>query len=135
MHAAWLYRLRFLKRHLTVLLVAFGWLLIQSQVALASHDCGQPSWQESRVAAHMNHMMMADSAPHTAAMKTPLCAKHCVPDTAQKESGHQLPVALPVSVTLAVALPACATFSSAGWALTPPAVGPPATIRFCRFRE
>lgn len=134
MHAAWLYRIRFLRRHLAVLLVAFGWLLIQSQVALASHDCALPSAQESRVVAHMNHMM-ADVTPHTTVMKTPLCAKHCVPDIAQKESGHQPPVALPVSMTLAVTQPVCGAFSTEGWALTPPAAGPPATIRFCRFRE
>ncbi|MGP3593919.1 hypothetical protein [Vagococcus sp. WN89Y] len=135
MHAAWLYRLRFIRRHLAVLLVAFGWLLIQSQVAIASHDCALPSLQESRVVQHMNHMMMAEKAPQTAEMKTPLCAKHCVPDMAQKEGDHQPLVALPVSATLAVAKPVCAPLSRERWSLTPPAAGPPATIRFCRFRE
>jgi len=135
MHAAWLYRLRFLKRHLAVLLVAFGWLLIQSQVAIASHDCALPSLQESRGVQHMDHMMLADNAPPAAVMNTPLCAKHCVPDMAQKESGHQPLVALPVSVTLAVAKPVSTLLSCEGWSLAPPAVGPPATIRFCRFRE
>lgn len=39
MHTGWISRLRVMRRHLTMLLIAFGWLLIQSQVAIASHDC------------------------------------------------------------------------------------------------
>ncbi|WLI75071.1 DUF2946 domain-containing protein [Kosakonia sp. H02] len=135
MHAAWLYRLRFIKRHLLMLLIAFGWLLFQSQVAIASHDCDLPVQGESMLVQHMNHMSMGDNAPQTHAMKTPLCEKHCVPDLVQKDTYHPSLVALPVTLTLAVAEPVCSSVSHDGWALTPPAAGPPATIRFCRFRE
>lgn len=119
-----------------MLLLAFGWLLVQSQVAIAAHDCELPAAGESMMVQHMDHMMMADNATaQSGAMKTSLCAKHCVPDIAQKDPGHQPLTALPVSLTLAVVKPLCTLLSREGWALTPPAAGPPATIRFCRFRE
>jgi len=35
MYASWTYRLRFIKKHLLMFLLAFGWLLIQTQVAVA----------------------------------------------------------------------------------------------------
>ncbi|QHM97232.1 DUF2946 domain-containing protein [Kosakonia sacchari] len=136
MHAGWLYRLRFIKRHLLMLLLAFGWLLIQSQVALASHDCSVSVQGEHMMVQHMDHrMMMSDSAPHMDMMKTPLCEKHCVPDLAQKDTDNASLVALPVSLTLVAAEPVCSPVAHDGWSLTPPAIGPPATIRFCRFRE
>jgi len=119
-----------------MLLMAFGWLLIQSQVAIASHDCDLDMQGQTVMAQHYDHMM-ADTAPQLPvhAMRAPLCDKHCVPDVAQKDTGHQPLLALPVSMTLAVAKPVCVDIAREGWALTPPAVGPPATIRFCRFRE
>ncbi|WP_437888923.1 DUF2946 domain-containing protein [Phytobacter sp. V91] len=119
-----------------MLLMAFGWLLIQSQLAIASHDCDLDVQGSSVMAQHYDHMM-TDTAMQLPmhAMKAPLCDKHCVPDTAQKDTGHQLPIVLPVSLSLAVVKPVCVDISREGWALTPPAVGPPATIRFCRFRE
>ena len=134
-------RLGAIKRHLLMLLMAFGWLLIQSQVAIASHDCDLDVQGSTVMAQHYDHMMggsaMTDSVMQSPAhaMKAPLCDKHCVPDVAQKETGHQPLVALPVSLTLAVAKPVCVDVAREGWALTPPAIGPPATIRFCRFRE
>lgn len=124
-----------------MLLMAFGWLLIQSQVAIASHDCDLDVQGAAVMAQHYDHMMagnaMIDSAtqPPMHAMKAPLCDKHCVPDAVQKETGHQPLVALPVSMSIAVAKPVCVNVAREGWALTPPAIGPPATIRFCRFRE
>ena len=121
MHATWLRQLRFLKRHLLMLLIAFGWLLFQSQVAIASHDCTLD--------------MQGRETATTHALQTPLCDKHCVPDAMQKESGHGSLVALPVETALAVSLPACVDTPPTEWSLTPPAAGPPATIRFCRFRE
>lgn len=119
-----------------ILLMAFGWLLIQSQVAIASHDCDLDMQGQTVMAQHYDHMMADTALQQPAhAMKAPLCDKHCVPDVAQKDTGHQPLLALPVSITLAVAKPVCVDIAREGWALTPPAVGPPATIRFCRFRE
>lgn len=135
MHAAWLYRLRFIKRHLLMLLIALGWLLIQSQVAIASHGCALPVAGEAMAQQHLHHLAMNDNAPKAHAMKAPLCEKHCVPDLVQKETHHPSLAALPATLTLAVAEPVCTFTPARNWALTPPAAGPPATIRFCRFRE
>ncbi|WP_313107148.1 DUF2946 domain-containing protein [Pseudescherichia vulneris] len=134
MHATWLRQLRFLKRHLLMLLIAFGWLLFQSQVAIASHDCTLDMQGESAMLQHVDHMQVREIAT-THALQTPLCDKHCVPDAMQKESGHGSLVALPVETALAVSLPVCVDTPPTEWSLTPPAAGPPATIRFCRFRE
>jgi hypothetical protein len=136
MHTGWVSRLRVMKRHLMMLLIAFGWLLIQSQVAIASHDCDLDVQGETVMAQHYDHMMTDNAMqPPAHLMKAPLCDKHCVPDVAQKDTGHHTPVALPVSMTVAVAKPICVDTVREGWSLTPPAAGPPATIRFCRFRE
>ncbi|MGM1298022.1 hypothetical protein ACS0TU_17835 [Enterobacter hormaechei] len=86
MYASWTYRLRFIKKHLLMFLLAFGWLLIQTQVAVASHQCSMDLRGEVATIQHME-MMAQPSASHSA------------------------------------------------WSVTPPAVGPPATIRYCRFRE
>jgi len=134
MHATWLRQLRFLKRHLLMLLIAFGWLLFQSQVAIASHDCTLDMQGESAMLQHVDHMQVRETAT-THALQTPLCAKHCVPDVMQKETGHGSLAALPVEIALAVRRPACVDTPPTEWSLTPPAAGPPATIRFCRFRE
>lgn len=107
MHAGWLYRIRFIKRHLLMLLMAFGWLLIQSQVAIASHHCDLQVDEPRAAAQHISHMMMSDTTPRMDMMKSPLCEKHCVPDAAQKDSGHPPLVALPVSLALADVTPVC----------------------------
>ncbi|WP_312949733.1 DUF2946 domain-containing protein [Superficieibacter sp.] len=130
MHAHGIYRLRFLKKHLLMLLLAFGWLLIQSQMALASHDCALQPQGEAVMIQHLDHQMT-----HPAVAKAPLCDKHCVPDTAQKITDHPPVVALPVAMTLDVMPLPCQAAPRSEWSLTPPAAGPPATIRFCRFRE
>lgn len=83
---------------------------------------------------HQQHQM-ADSTPAFSTMKGALCEKHCVPDSVQKDLQHMPLVALPATLTLAVVTPLCAEKIDSGWALSPPATGPPATIRFCRFRE
>ncbi|WP_437430843.1 DUF2946 domain-containing protein [Yokenella regensburgei] len=119
-----------------LLLMAFGWLFIQSQVAIAAHDCDLNVQGATVMTQHYEHVMTSHAQERLQhGMKAPLCDKHCVPDVVQKETGHQPVVALPVSMTLAVAKPVSVALVGEGWALTPPAAGPPATIRFCRFRE
>ncbi|HDR2753655.1 TPA: hypothetical protein QCJ76_002246 [Enterobacter asburiae] len=133
MHASWTYRLRFFKKHLLMFLIAFGWLLIQSQVAVASHDCSIDL--RGNVAAIQHMDMMAKPGPAHTADVSPLCEKHCVPDQAPKDPTHPQLVALPATMTLTLNTPECTDVSPSAWSITPPAVGPPATIRFCRFRE
>ena len=133
MHASWTYRLRFIKKHLLMFLLAFGWLLIQSQVAVASHQCSMDLRGEVATIQHME--MMAQPGPYYAAGASPLCEKHCVPDQVQKDPAQPHLVALPATMTLTLTTPECSSASHSAWSVTPPAVGPPATIRYCRFRE
>ncbi|WP_297119287.1 hypothetical protein V1599_08650 [Enterobacter sp. ECC-175] len=133
MHASWTYRLRFLKKHLLMFLMAFGWLLIQSQVAVASHDCSIDLRGEVAAIQHME--MMGNAAPQHASDASPLCEKHCVPDQVQKEPAQPQLVALPSAMTIALNVPECRSAGYSAWSVNPPAVGPPATIRYCRFRE
>jgi hypothetical protein len=130
MNANWTWRLRFFRRHLAMLLVAFGVLILQSQLALASHQCDINPLGDSVMLQHIEHQGMSSMV-----MKTPLCEEHCVPDSAQQTSDHPPAVALPATVALAVVETPCQSVTRADWTLKPPAVGPPATIRFCRFRE
>lgn len=127
-------RLRFIRKHLLMLLVAFGWLFVNSQLAVASHDCQIDVTSEAVSVQHSQHMQMAD---HGAKLKTSgaLCDKHCLPDVMQKDNGHSELVAIPVADSLALVVPECAPPLAPVATLTPPATGPPATIRFCRFRE
>lgn len=133
MHASWTYRLRFLKKHLLMFLMAFGWLMIQSQVAVAFHSCTIDVRGEVAAIQHMD--MMATPGIHSAADASPLCEKHCVPDQAQKDPAQPQLVAIPAAMTLTLNSPECTSASHSAWSVTPPAVGPPATIRYCRFRE
>ncbi len=125
---------RVLRQHLWMLAMALGFLLVAGQTAQASHGC--PLDLEGQVVSvqHQDHLMGHDASPsHSTA--SPLCEKHCVPDVMQKESPQNNLVALPVVETLAVIEPQCLQHTDSHWSLTPPAAGPPATIRFCRFRE
>ena len=133
MHASWTYRLRFLKKHLLMFLFAFGWLLAQSQVAVASHDCSLNLRGESATSQHMD--MMATPQHHELSNISPLCEKHCVPDQVQKDPAQAQLIAIPATMTITLNTPSCSDVSPSAWTLTPPAAGPPATIRFCRFRE
>lgn len=130
-------RLRIFRKHLLMLLLAFGWLFVNSQVAVASHDCPVELSTQSLSLQHNQHMLMkADmDSVNSVKMKGALCEKHCIPDVMQKDNGHSSLIALPVTHTLALVVPECTAAVAPAVVLTPPATGPPATIRFCRFRE
>lgn len=117
-----------------MLLLAFGWLFVQSQVAIASHDCQLSPTGEMAMIQHMDHQMSPGTSPMQMEDMS-LCEKHCVPDAAQKSLDYPSLIALPVISTLAVVMPSCVEEEQDEWSLSPPSVGPPATIRFCRFRE
>lgn len=118
-----------------MLLLAFGWFFVNSQVAVASHDCPIDVSAQAVSIQHSEHMLMADGQPSMAKVSGPLCEKHCIPDVMQKDNGHSDVVALPVADTLALMIPDCVPAVMSVSQLAPPATGPPATIRFCRFRE
>jgi hypothetical protein len=126
--------LRFFRKHLLMLLLAFGWLFVNSQVAVASHDCPVEFSAQPLSMQHNQHMLMEDEFEMVKA-KGALCEKHCIPDVMQKDNDHSSLIALPVTPTLALVVPECTEALVPAAVLTPPATGPPATIRFCRFRE
>ncbi|WP_058911733.1 hypothetical protein [Entomohabitans teleogrylli] len=126
-------RLRFIRQHLLILMMAFGWLFIHSQLAVASHDCPIDIQADTVMIQHMNHAMAEEDSGHQ--MRGALCEKHCIPDVMQKDNGHSDPAVLPASSAIVLAQAVDTREPVAQWSLTPPAVGPPAAIRFCRFRE
>ncbi|KHT39413.1 hypothetical protein SNR26_10225 [Pectobacterium brasiliense] len=124
-------------------LLALCWFFLNAQLAIAAHQCditlGQtsPTIQQQRadiqqLSAHASHEIKAS---YVASPQTPLCEKHCVPDNVTQDNGSLALLALPVSGELVLAdNPVTLSPTSDVW-LSPPAVGPPAEIRFCRFRE
>ncbi|AUC44257.1 hypothetical protein D083_3908 [Dickeya solani RNS 08.23.3.1.A] len=79
--------------------------------------------------------MPAAHATQATADAGPLCEKHCLPDSASQDLPSLSLLALPVSdELLPVPTPEPVTVGSNRW-FTPPVAGPPAEIRFCRFRE
>ncbi|WP_168363091.1 hypothetical protein [Dickeya zeae] len=129
-------------------MLALCWLLLNAQLAIASHRCDIPLIAAASVAPvnvqHDTHRMQSDAVMpdmsagydvQTTASVGPLCEKHCQPDTASQDLPSLSLLALPVSSELLpVQPPQPVTVGSNRW-FTPPVAGPPAEIRFCRFRE
>ena len=128
--------LRSRRRLLFALILLALWLLLNAQLALASHDCSMPVTALPAVLEH-TEQMLHDNDPQQQHSAEPslLCEKHCVPDTVQKDSPHAPFVILPSQTDLHVSdwrnEP---RIIDVAW-LAPPIAGPPAEIRFCRFRE
>ncbi|MFZ1874940.1 MAG: hypothetical protein WAU54_19520 [Chania sp.] len=131
-----MHRLRFAKKRAGVWLLAVCWLLLNSQLAIASHSCNLQFAAEAPAAQHMMHMQASEPAMGNMQAEGPLCEQHCIPDPMQQDHGSlALAAILPASSELLVAAPAQQVqFSRADWQ-TPPIAGPPAEIVFCRFRE
>nr|WP_287858567.1 hypothetical protein [Klebsiella sp.] len=117
-------------------LVIACWLLLNLQLAVAAHHGGgQPSVAPEVQVHHIVDGMMSMPGMESAGQKV-ICEKHCDPDTAQPNSSTALQLnAFPSETALLVVSPqqeSCA--ERMDWH-TPPVTGPPAEIRFCRFRE
>ncbi|MBA5237929.1 hypothetical protein H2Y54_15460 [Pectobacterium aroidearum] len=128
-------------------LLALCWLFLNAQLAIAGHQCDITLSQTSPTIQHQAHLQQVDVQPlsshaqHMAGasyaldQQTPLCEKHCVPDSVKQDNGSLALLALPVSGELVLAdNPVTLNLACDAW-LSPPAAGPPAEIRFCRFRE
>ncbi|MCL2894689.1 hypothetical protein [Brenneria tiliae] len=124
-------------------LLALCWLFLNAQLAIAGHQCDLAVGPDSPLMQHQAHLQQTTShhSHHdvmpkpTADQQTPLCEKHCVPDSIKKDNASLVLLALPVSSELALAdQPHAVNCASEAW-FSPPAAGPPAEIRFCRFRE
>ncbi len=131
-----MHRLRFAKKRAGVWLLAACWLLLNGQLAIASHQCDLQLTAQTPTAQHMMHMQANDPLADKMQTNGPLCEKHCVPDSVQQDHGNlTLAAILPASSELRVADPQPqAQLSRLDWQ-TPPIAGPPAEIVFCRFRE
>ncbi|CAI2161302.1 Uncharacterised protein [Serratia fonticola] len=132
-----MHRLRFAKKRAATWLLAVCWLLLNSQLAIASHHCDLQLTTVAPAAQHTMHMQAADPlANEMMQAEGPVCEKHCVPDSAQQDHGNlALAAVIPASSELLVAAPQPqAQFLRLDWQ-TPPIAGPPAEIVFCRFRE
>ncbi|MEQ9886811.1 hypothetical protein [Pectobacterium zantedeschiae] len=129
------------------LLLALCWLFLNAQLAIAGHQCDMTLSQISPAIQHQAHLQQSDVQPlsshahhavkasYAADQQTPLCEKHCVPDSVKQDNGSLALLALPVSSELVVAdNPVMLNQACDTW-FSPPAAGPPAEIRFCRFRE
>lgn len=111
------------------------WLLLNMQLALAAHHSspGYPA-DDQPVHSHASHHYAMPAVDNVA--QKILCEKHCYPDNAQPPSSADLQLnALPTTTSLALipATHSVRTQQETWW--TPPVTGPPAEIRFCRFRE
>lgn len=117
--------------------VAYGvlWLLllINAQLALASHNCNlQPS---ALPTSRQHGANMLHGAGNPAAAPQQVCEKHCVPDSVQPDT-HTLPlIVLPNNTRLSITPRHDEPqLQNVAW-LMPPIAGPPAEERFCRYRE
>ncbi|MFC3394989.1 hypothetical protein [Brenneria rubrifaciens] len=127
-------------------LLALCWLFLNAQLAIAAHSCNMTFNQTSALMRHQVHQQQTPSVSHgtdhdetmstqVAQQQTPLCEKHCVPDTIKQDNVSLALLAIPVSNELAlVNQPHSVNCTTDVW-FSPPAAGPPAEIRFCRFRE
>ncbi|MEA9392869.1 hypothetical protein SJI19_20405 [Acerihabitans sp. TG2] len=128
-------KLRCRRRRVFALILLSFWLLLNTQMALASHQCSMPITALPATLEHTQRMLHDDMpSPQQIAAPGLLCDKHCVPDSEQKNSQHAPSVALPSHTDLHIAEwrneP---RIQAIAW-LAPPIAGPPAEIQFCRFR-
>lgn len=129
-----MHSLRLPGKRVSALLFALCWLLLNSQLALASHQCDMRPPVENTTMSHNEYMQMPDSPEHMQSQSV-LCEKHCVPERTQSDSGNVPIVALPVVPALAViTLDASVAVTTADW-IAPPVTAPPAEVQFCRYRE
>ncbi|MEN0617098.1 hypothetical protein ABK730_07445 [Klebsiella indica] len=112
------------------------WLLLNLQLAVAAHHSGQQQPVTTQLQVH--HVVdgrVIMPGMENAGQKV-ICDKHCGPDSAQPNASTSLQLnALTGDTALVVVSPQqeiCA--ERIDWH-TPPVTGPPAEIRFCRFRE
>ncbi|WP_213993691.1 hypothetical protein [Sodalis sp. dw_96] len=128
-------KLRCRRRRMFALILLAFWLLLNAQLALAGHQCSMPVTALPAAMEHTESMLHDNDPQQHAAEPGLLCDKHCVPDNAQKDSQHAPFAVLPSQTDLQVAdwrdEP---RIQDVAW-LAPPIAGPPAEIRFCRFRE
>lgn len=121
---------------LRLLLGAVCWLLLHMQLSIAAHHTLSP--------APAGHTVFAASAQHedpalcptqSVVDDRPLCEKHCHPDNAPCVWKTLHPCLLPVDTTLLLVAQSDERLLPQNTGHITRITGPPAEIRFCRFRE
>lgn len=129
-----MHSLRLPGKRVSVLLFALCWLILNAQLALASHQCDMRPPVGSTAMAHNITMQIPDSPEHMQSQSV-LCEKHCAPERTPSDSGQVPLVALPVLPALAmITVDASTAVTTADW-IAPPVTSPPAEVQFCRYRE
>ncbi|ADW73567.1 hypothetical protein Rahaq_1951 [Rahnella aceris] len=129
-----MHSLRLPGKRVSALLFALCWLVLNAQLALASHQCDMRPPVENTAMAHNITMQMPDSPEHMQSQSL-LCEKHCAPERTQSDSGSVPLVALPVAPALAMlTVDASTAVTTADW-IAPTVTPPPAEVQFCRYRE
>ncbi len=129
-----MHSLRLPGKRVSALLFALCWLILNSQIALASHQCDMRPPVGNPAMAHNMTMQMPDSPEHMQSQSV-LCEKHCVPERTSSDGGSVPLLALPVVPTLAmITVDASIAVTTADW-VAPPVTAPPAEVQFCRYRE
>ncbi len=136
-----MHRMRASKKRMCGLLLLACWLILNAQLAVASHQCDITPAASPVFTQHQGHLQnqMQDmpsmaEMPHGQAQNA-LCEKHCIPDSVQSDSGMLVLAALPTNTELVLAdVQQNPRIHRLDWQ-TPPIVGPPTEIVFCRFRE
>ncbi|CAH0263700.1 hypothetical protein SRABI106_02877 [Rahnella aquatilis] len=100
-----MHSLRLPGKRVSVLLFALCWLVLNAQLALASHQCDMRPPVENTAMAHNITMQMPDSPEHMQSQSL-LCEKHCAPERTQSDSGSVPLVALPVAPACSPSMPA-----------------------------
>ena len=114
------------------------WALLNAQLAIAGHQCNMNVDGPAPMIQHVTHIQGAPAVvAHHMQVSETMCEKHCSPDSMKQDHAEaQLTLhAIPVSTEIAaIDLAAVELPADVEWR-QPPSIGPPAEIRFCRFRE
>lgn len=129
-----MHSLRLPGKRVSALLFALCWLMLNSQLALASHQCDMRPPVMPTTMEHNEFMQMPGSPEHLQSQSV-LCEKHCVPEKTSSDSGAVPVLALPVIPALAlITVNASEAVTTADW-VAPAVTAPPAEEQFCRYRE
>lgn len=142
-----MHRMRASKMRMCGMLLIACWLILNAQLAIAGHQCDITPAASPVFTQHQGHLQ-PDRLQHSSMHAMPsmmdmshgqaqnsLCEKHCVPDSIQSDSGVLVLAVLPTHTELMLAdAQQTPRVHHVDWH-TPPIVGPPTEIAFCRFRE
>jgi len=136
-----MHRIRARQKRFCGLLLVACWLLLNTQLAIASYQCMPVNGGSENVSA-MPAMAMSmdmgadmDKAMAHGQASPQLCEKHCSPDASLHDGSGPVALALPSETLLTLAIPVTHTPTARPEWHSPPIAGPPAEIAFCRQRE